>query len=81
MEKAGQLDGFDMGRSHKAGAVEMFGGRCCSNRQKQRSKRGLVAWAELERRPGSPSWAAAVHAAEALPECLWQRNIPPLASR
>lgn len=81
MEKAGQLGGFGVGRSRKAGAVEMFGGRCCSNQQKQRSKHGSVAWAELEMRPGSPSWAAAVHVAEALPVSLWQRNVPPLASR
>lgn len=26
MEEAGQLDGFDLGRSHEAGTVEMFGG-------------------------------------------------------
>lgn len=81
MEEAGQLDGIDTGRSRKAGAVEMFGERCCSNQQKQRSKHGSVAWAELGRRPGSPSWAAAVRAAQALPLCLWQRNVPPLASR
>lgn len=81
MEKGGQLDGIAMGRSQEAEAVEMFGGRCCSNQQKQRSKHGWAAWAEPARRPGSPGGAAAPHAAEALPVRLRQRNGPPLASQ
>lgn len=42
-------------------------GRCCSNQQQQRSKRGRAAWAEAE--------------GEALPGCSWQGNVPAPASQ
>lgn len=78
--KAGQLDGFDVGRSHKARAVEMFGGKCCSNKQKHTSNCDWSAWAELDRRQGCPSWAAAVRAAGAMHMCLGQGSVPSLTS-
>lgn len=78
--KAGRLDGFDMGRSCKARAVEMFGGKCCSNKQKHTSNCDWSAWAELDRRQGRPSWAAAVRAAGAMHTCLGQDRVPPLTS-
>lgn len=53
MEEAGQLDGFDLGRSHEAGAVEMFGGDVVATSSNSSAK----AAGPRGQRPGrGPAW-------------------------